>query len=458
MPTLPSFSQLPSSLRPKPLPQLRRLLSGLIIISLGLLTACAGTSKNGNQKIIVVGAGIAGLAAAQRLKESGHQVTVLEARDRIGGRIWTLQVGDIKLDMGASWIHGINGNPVYDLAQQLNLDTVATDYDNIVRYDHSGKQTQLNELEVEQFFSSLNRQGIQNPDSAIAELAAQADTAGLSPQQRNYLINTTLEHEYSGSSQSLSFAALQEGEEYSGGDVIFPQGYAQIINHLQQGLNIQLQQAVKQINYQEDQVIVSTSQQQEFRADKVLVTVPLGVLKKRVIQFNPVLPESKLSAIDRLGMGTLNKVYLKFPSNFWGTQQDLIGFIGEGNGQWAEWLNIAKYIGEPVLLGFNAASFGEAIEQLSDAEIQQQAMTTLHKIYGEDIPQPEKIWVTRWHSDPFSYGSYSFLKTGSQAKDRAELGQPINNKVYFAGEAINRDYPATVHGAYLSGLAAAESM
>lgn len=458
MPTLPLSSQLPSSLRPKLLPQLHRLLSGLIIISIGLLTACAGTSKNSNQKIIVVGAGIAGLAAAQRLKESGHQVTVLEARDRIGGRIWTLQTSDIKLDMGASWIHGIDGNPVYDLSQQLNLDTVATDYDNIVRYDHSGKETQLNELEIEQFFASLNRQGRQNPDGAIAELAAQADTAGLSPQQRNYLINTTLEHEYSGSSQSLSFAAMQEGEEYSGGDVIFPQGYAQIINHLQQGLNIQLQQAVKQINYQEDQVIVSTSQQQEFRADKVLVTVPLGVLKKRVIQFNPVLPENKLSAIDRLGMGTLNKVYLKFPSNFWGTQQDLIGFIGEGNGQWAEWLNIAKYTGEPVLLGFNAAGFGEAIEQLSDAEIQQQAMTTLRTIYGDDIPQPEKIWITRWHSDPFSYGSYSFLKTGSQAKDRAELEQPINNKVYFAGEAINRDYPATVHGAYLSGLAAAESM
>jgi polyamine oxidase len=118
-----------------------------------------------------------------------------------------------------------------------------------------------------------------------------------------------------------------------------------------------------------------------FAAEAVLVTVPLGVLKAGTLNFVPALSPARLGAIDRLGMGLLNKVSLRFPSVFWDEDADLIGYVGPKRGYFAEWLNIAKYTGEPILVGFNASSAADEIEELSDTEVIAQAMTALRNMY-----------------------------------------------------------------------------
>jgi monoamine oxidase len=157
-------------------------------------------------------------------------------------------------------------------------------------------------------------------------------------------------------------------------------------------------------------------------------------------------------------MGLLNKTYLRFPEVFWDKEHDLLGHIAERKGEWAEWLNIYKYTGQPILLGFNAGRYGRQIEKLSDREIVAAAMKTLRSLYGAKIPDPEAWLITRWAGDPLAGGSYSYLPPGATEGDRAALAQPVGGRLFFAGEATSVEYPATVHGALLSGRRAAKEI
>jgi len=184
----------------------------------------------------------------------------------------------------------------------------------------------------------------------------------------------------------------------------------------------------------------------------------LGVLKAGTVAFTPPLPAAKQKAIQRLGMGVLNKLYLRFPRRFWDADAELINYIPAQHGRWAESLNMAYYTDAPVLLCFNAGIYGTATEALSDAEVVAAAMTSLRTIYGADIPAPTAHLRTRWAADPYARGSYSFAAVGSSPADRDALAAPVGGRLFFAGEATYRDYPSTVHGAYLSGRRAAANI
>ena len=188
-----------------------------------------------------------------------------------------------------------------------------------------------------------------------------------------------------------------------------------------------------------------------LEADYVIVTVPLGVLKKGVIEFSPALPQNKLDAIAALDMGILNKVYLHFDEVFWDNNVTNIAKISEQKGHWAYWINLAPATGKPILTAFNVASFGKEIEEMTDEQIIAKAMEALQTMYGNDIGQPTDHLITRWGKDEFSYGSYSYIPKGASASMRDDLAEPVDGKVLFAGEATHSEHPSTVHGAFLSG-------
>jgi monoamine oxidase len=189
------------------------------------------------------------------------------------------------------------------------------------------------------------------------------------------------------------------------------------------------------------------------------VTVPLGVLKAGSINFTPNLPTDKQNAINKLEMGTLNKLYLKFDSAFWGNQEgEFIAYIPEENGRWTSTLNLEEYTGQAILGMFTSSDYTAKIEDLTDQEIIDDAMTVLRTIYGDNIPNPKGTLITRWGKDPFSFGSYSAFAVGSTPRDVRRLARPIGRKVFFAGEATERRYAGTVHGAYFSGLRAARQV
>ena len=156
--------------------------------------------------------------------------------------------------------------------------------------------------------------------------------------------------------------------------------------------------------------------------------------------------------------GVLNKVYLRFPSAFWKASDGdahLLGYIAKSKGEWSEWLNLERYIDQPVLMGINAGRYGQALESLSDDAVVSAAMATLRSMYGSAIPAPTGQLVTRWGQDPLALGSFSHFGLGGSFADVAALGEPLAERLYFAGEATSDTDPGTVHGAYLSGLRAA---
>ncbi|MFT4729422.1 MAG: polyamine oxidase [Granulosicoccus sp.] len=294
--------------------------------------------------VIIVGAGAAGLSAARKLTADGISVTVVEARDRLGGRVWTDHRWDRALDLGASWIHGVTGNPLTSMANAIGAPTVTTNYRSRIVRDAAGKIVSQNEY----------------PDQ--------------------YVDVTSIEHEYAADVDALSSAATDEGDEFDGGDVILPNGYIEVLAPLVDGYEVKLATIVTRVDIGNHEVLVSAGNT-SFSADAVLITVPLGVLKSDSIQFNPPLDSEKQSAIDRLGMGLLNKVYLKFDDVFWDADVDIIGYIGPKRGYFAEWINFYKYTGEPILLGFNASSVADELETLSDSEFIDEAMSALRNMY-----------------------------------------------------------------------------
>lgn len=417
------------------------------------------TDDNALWDAIIVGAGIAGLRAAQLLQQNGQGVLLLEARNRIGGRVWTDDYNGLPLDLGASWIQGTRGNPIATIANQLGATLLSTDYDDLKRFDASGAplsadlDRRVEEL-LERYFSQVRKYAeTQDRDLSLqAALDSVLRASPLSAQDLrllNYAINTTFEHEYASDASRLSAWYFDEQEAFDDGDVIFKHGYRTIVDFLAQNLEIRLNHAVQHVTYDDNGITVTTAQG-VWRARAALITVPLGVLQRGTITFEPPLPVAKQQALGRVAMGLLNKCYLVFPEVFWDAAT-LLGYVGERKGEWAEWLNVDALLGAPILLGFNAGEYAHRLETLSDSQIVAMAMQTLRHMYGKSIPQPLHYRITRWAADPFSIGSYSFLAVGATPNDYDILAQPVGKRLFFAGEHTQRNYPSTVHGAYLSG-------
>lgn len=427
------------------------------------LPSCTNTRKR-NITILVIGAGIAGLAAAQRLRQSGFDVVVLEGRDRIGGRIWTDNSLGLPIDMGAAWIHGVKGNPITKLASEFDAGHVYTDYDSLVAYDFRGKKISDADIEAVQIqFERLFKQAEKLADDEDVDISIGAaldrviEDATISEDVRHQLnwARSEIALEMAADCSKLSMWSFGDDEEYSGGNHIFKKGYSQIVNGIARDLDIKLKHTVQQIKYS-DQKIIITTDRGEFSGDGAVVTLPLGVLKNKDVAFTPALPKQKQKAIDRLGMGVLDKVVLKFPSVFWPKDKDFLEYVSNVPSEFPEFLNLAKSLGEPVLVGLVADGFARSLEKKSDAEIQNLAMTVLKNMFGSSIPNPSMIKVTRWANDAFSHGSYSHLAVGAEGTDYEALSEPVGKALFFAGEATNRKYPATVHGAYLSGIREAD--
>ena len=407
-------------------------------------------------RVAVVGAGVAGLATAAELRAIGFEdVVVLEARDRIGGRIWTASLGDgLPVDLGASWIHGTADNPIAAIASENDIDLVHTDYENETVHVHGDDVVPPKRGRVLNGFWRLARR---KPRTALRAIYEKYVTeAALGEADRHYLayvLNTSIEHEFAADLGDLSFRSITGGKAWAGRDAVFPGGYDQIVDVLATDLDIRVGQPVTSIDHTGADVVLTTAHGDILEARAAVVTVPLGVLKAGTVAFRPALPERNRGAVERLGMGVLNKTCLLFDDVFWPEDVELIGYVGAATGQWAETLSLYPYTRQPILMMFNAGAYGTQMENLSDGDVTAEALTALADMYGP-VPQPTDVRITRWGSDPWSYGSYSYVPAGSSFRQHAELARPVGERVFFAGEATHRDYPATVHGAFLSGVRA----
>ncbi len=442
-------------------------------------------SKSGKGSVIVVGAGMSGISAARELKSRGFAVTMLEGRNRIGGRIWSNKTLGSTIDLGASWIHGTEENPLTDLAKKIGVKTKITDFDDIEMYDFDGKE--VSEDDAEDFEDVM--EGIMGKVEALSESLEKDISYGdalqkalgkqkLSAQMQRFLNAQIagMESESGADIDSLSIFA-NEDEGFDGEDVLFPGGYVQLADELAKGLDIHFKNIVKAIDYTGNKIKVTTNQK-TYEADFTVVTVPLGVLKgDRItqiplpcggachtngknavdvakIKFIPDLPDAKKKAIGRLGFGVLNKVALKFPvdAGDFPAESHFVSYAAKTRSNYMEFLNMNKYGVGPILIAFTGGNFARSMEAQTDKEVVKDVMKVLRTIYGNELPNPSAHVIARWMKDPFAGGAYSYVRVGSRWSDYDALMQPLKNRVFFAGEATIKEFPGTVHGAFLSGV------
>ena len=240
--------------------------------------------------------------------------------------------------------------------------------------------------------------------------------------------------------------------------MIVPGGLGSIVEPWARGQDIRFGQAVERVSYDRDGVRVKTSQGLEMRARKLILTVPLGILKKGKIVFDPPLPKEKMDAIGRIGFGNYQKTAFLYEEIFWDPELHLFDWDGGATGkEWAEWVNLYPFTGEPALMAFHTAQAAYGIESMTDREISDAATDALGSALGKKVPRPKDMIVSKWGHDPYSLGAYSFIGVGATPADRTMLGKPLEGCLYFAGEAVSENYAATMHGAYESGLAAAKN-
>ncbi|XP_011691505.1 PREDICTED: lysine-specific histone demethylase 1A [Wasmannia auropunctata] len=277
------------------------------------------------------------------------------------------------------------------------------------------------------------------------------------------------------SNLSLKHWDQDDDFEFTGSHLTVRNGYSCVPVALSEGLDIRHNIAARAVRYGPNGVEVWAAPSRNphtnhtvYKADAVLVTLPLGVLKTSAppsgITFNPPLPDWKAQAIQRLGFGNLNKVVLCFERIFWDPTANLFGHVGSTTASRGELFLFWNLYKAPVLLALVAGEAACVMENVSDDVIVGRCIAVLKGIFGNQVvPQPRESVVTRWRADPWARGSYSYVAVGSSGSDYDLLAAPVSPphllnqpppqpRVFFAGEHTIRNYPATVHGAFLSGL------
>ncbi|WP_338892060.1 NAD(P)/FAD-dependent oxidoreductase [Rhodococcus sovatensis] len=420
---------------------------------------------------LIVGAGIAGLTAARILTDAGRHVVVLEARDRIGGRVWTSRSDGEVLDYGASWIHGVDGNPLADAVEAYGMRTVEftvgsyqPDGRAIAYYSPSG--TRLSDEAAERFASDVHffdarlattiaaSEPMTSFGSAVETTLGELDW----DEERSARVREFLQHR---SEEQLGVwlddldAHGLDDDAIEGDEVVFPDGYDELATHLADGLDLRRRHVVTRVRWAPTGIVAETDRG-EFSADRVVVTVPIGVLKSPEFVIDPPLPQRLTRALDRLEMNAFEKVFLRFPEKFWDQDVYAIRQQGEAGRWWHSWYDVSAVHGSPTLLTFAAGPCARDTRHWSDARIGDSVLDALRRLYGDRVLQPDRIHVTRWQDDPFSHGSYSYMTVGSIPEDHDNLSTPIGDVMYLAGEATWTDDPATVTAAFKSGHRAAE--
>jgi monoamine oxidase len=400
------------------------------------------------------------------LADAGRRVLILEARSRIGGRILTDQSVQPPVELGAMFIHGVTNNPIPPLLQRARMKRV--DYDSIALYRPGGAalseaalaridrrlETLVDKLETE-------RSSLLGPTNADIALGTAIDRAlaglRLSPSDRrdlDFAITMAIEHDYAAEVAELSYAGWYEGDDLGGGDAMVSGGFDDLPRVLSEGLRIVLGETVRRI--ETDAAGVRITGSRVFTAERVLVTLPLGVLRAGSVTFAPELPDSKRAAISRLRMGTYDKVVLEFAAPFWTKDSQWLGLIGKTKRDGVLLANLVPFDNTPRLIASLVGETARTLEQRSDDAAVGLVLDSLRAVYGKAVSTPVRSWVTRWAQDPYSLGSYSFVPVGASGSDLDVLAEPVGTRLFFAGEATSRRHAATVHGALLSGQREAE--
>ena len=421
-------------------------ISGLLLPS-ALLSSCRpdslfeGPSFQG--KVLIIGAGAAGLYAGYILKSKGIDFQILEASSNYGGRLGKLTgFANFPIDLGAQWMHGRN-SLVSDLAKKS--DTQITLDDSNEKYWFNNELVSSLPRDINEIFEEEENV----PDVSFADFAVQN---GYGDEYKN-IVEAIAGDSGADASHISAYWKIIEEENWNSGDddFKFEETYFDLIEkqiaiHVQD--QIQLNTAVKQIDYSGPITQVTDTNNNVYTADKVIVTVPITILKSGDIEFVPTLPTEKTTAFSKIGMDAGMKVFLKFSSKFF--DENIIG--GSICAAYAD-DSIGKAQDDNILLAFIMGDQAEYLTSLgSDSAITNALLQELDTMYnGQATASFVASHVQNWTTNPFVRGAYSYSTVG-MGDARKVASETVTKKLYFAGEAMNLNgHHQTVHGAMETG-------
>ncbi|KAK2979217.1 hypothetical protein RJ640_009615, partial [Escallonia rubra] len=460
----------------------------------GTFVSCIERNRKSISSVIVIGGGISGIAAARILRSASFEVLLLESRDRIGGRIHTDYSFGCPVDMGASWqiihragymqnveviigLHGVcNENPLAPLIRRLGLPLYRTSGDNSVLYDHDLESYMLFDMdghqvpqqmviEVGDVFKRILKETEKVRDEHSHDMSvlqailivldrhSELRQEGLAHEVLQWYI-CRMEAWFAADVDMISLKNWDEEHVLSGGHGLMVQGYYPVIKALAKDIDIRLNHRVTRVASGCGDVMVTVEDGRNFVADAAIITVPIGVLKANLIEFEPKLPEWKVAAISDLGVGNENKIALRFDKVFW-PNVELLGTVAPTSYACGYFLNLHKATGHPVLVYMAAGRFAYDLEKQSDESVANFVMLQLKKMFP-DASEPVQYIFSRWGTDPDSLGCYSYDLVGKPTDVYDRLRAPVGN-LFFGGEAVSMENQGSVHGAYSSGVTAAEN-
>jgi monoamine oxidase len=395
--------------------------------------------------VAVIGAGAAGIAAARRLIEDGRvSVLVIEARERPGGRAWTVEADGIPMDLGCEWLHSADRNVLAPLAKQLGFAINERPPDWTTRLRYSGESLEAEAdwiVEREAFYWAVHRLA-QEPDDMPC-------SAALIPGRRwNALLDATSSW---GNAVELDRISAKDNDRYedSGINWRLTRGYGRLFEALADGLPIAYGTQARRIDRRGAMLAIETNRG-TVRAKRVIVAVSSAILAEERLVFDPPRPE-KLAAAHGLPLGLADKLFFHFEGGEDITERYLIGSTRRRETMSYQ----IRPMGRPRIYCFFGGRFAAALERDGFDAMAAFATDELAGLLGSDVRrQLRPLKASFWRQDEFARGSYSYALPG-HADDRAKLAMPVDGRLFFAGEACSLNFFSTAHGAYQTGTAAA---
>jgi polyamine oxidase len=424
---------------------------------------------------VVVGAGIAGLTVANALAHAGVECVVLEARDRIGGRLHTIDLAGAPVDMGGSWIHHPVGNPLRAFAAQVGVSCRGGDpLPELTAYDcGEGRRLSRREVEAsldlqfEAFPEALDRlRAALGPDASVAQaIEAFVAGAGLAPdpaRRARQALRAVIEADAADSAERQSLRWFGNEREYEGnffGDL--PEaGYRSLADAMAADLDVRLGVDVAEVAISATGVRVHNKDGTAEAASHVVMTVPLGVLKRGAPKFSPSLPPDRLAAIEALGFGRYEKVALRFDQPFWRDAglSHMMLFPRDADEPTMWVIDQHAFGAGPTLLCQVLHSAADHVLGATAEEATEWVLAMLSEAVGGPCPVPSAVAISQWANDEFAGGAYTHVPPGADPAQLDLLGEPISGRLLFAGEHTQSARVGYADGAMTSGIREAKRL
>lgn len=400
--------------------------------------------------VVVVGAGAAGLAAAKTARGEGLSVALLEAKGRIGGRAFTeTHSFGVPFDHGCHWLHSASINPLTELADAYGFTYARDSLGESLRVHMGDRWATEAEAEERVAFRNRNDAAIQaaaraGRDIPIIEVT-EHDARWTSVFDCWFAVLSSVDPE---EGSTLDYASYRD----TGEDWPVKEGYGALIARYGADVAVELDTPVERIDWRGRAIEVATPKG-VITTRAVITTVSTGVLSSGQIRFDPPLPDWKRSAIEALPIGKVNKIAFQFDRDVFGSLEtgSMAVFAPTSESVVFE----IRPFGRALAIGHVGGRFCAALEEAGPAAMVDFALERLKTMFGAGIARHlVKTACTAWGGDPYIRGGYSAARPG-HAHRRADLAAPIDDRLFFAGEAASIDSYATAHGAYLTGIAAA---